>query len=46
LGTNPVCILLPCHRVTRGDGGPGGYAGWPTAKQMLLDLEARTGRKT
>jgi len=44
-----VCIVLPCHRVTRvtrGDGGPGGYAGWPTAKQMLLDLEARTGRKT
>ncbi len=43
LGVNPVCILVPCHRVTRSDGSPGGYAGGPTAKQMLLDLEARTG---
>ncbi len=41
LGTNPVCIVLPCHRVTRSDGSPGGYAGGPTVKQMLLDLEAR-----
>lgn len=40
LGGNPVCLLLPCHRVVRSDGSPGGYAGGPAAKQLLLALEA------
>ncbi len=39
LNANPVCIVLPCHRVLRGDGTVGGYAGGPTAKQLLLTLE-------
>jgi len=40
LGANPVCIVLPCHRVVRSDGTPGGYAGGPAAKRTLLALEA------
>jgi methylated-DNA-[protein]-cysteine S-methyltransferase len=37
---NPVPVVLPCHRVVRADGSPGGYAGGPDAKQTLLALEA------
>jgi methylated-DNA-[protein]-cysteine S-methyltransferase len=38
--TNPVPIVMPCHRVVRSDGSSGGYAGGPDAKQILLNLEA------
>ena len=38
--TNPVPIVLPCHRVVRSDGSFGGYAGGPEAKRTLLALEA------
>jgi methylated-DNA-[protein]-cysteine S-methyltransferase len=38
--TNPVPVVLPCHRVVRSDGSPGGYAGGPAAKRTLLALEA------
>jgi methylated-DNA-[protein]-cysteine S-methyltransferase len=38
--TNPVPVVLPCHRVVRADGSPGGYAGGPEAKRTLLALEA------
>lgn len=37
--TNPLPILLPCHRVLRSDGGLGGYLGGIDAKKTLLDLE-------
>ncbi|RAN72801.1 cysteine methyltransferase [Bacillus sp. SRB_336] len=37
---NPLPLVLPCHRVVRSDGGPGGYLGGPEAKALLLDLEA------
>ena len=37
--TNPVPIVVPCHRVVRSDGSPGGYAGGPDAKRSLLRLE-------
>lgn len=37
---NPVPIVVPCHRVVRADGSPGGYAGGPAAKATLLTLEA------
>lgn len=40
LGRNPVCIMLPCHRVVRSNGALGGYAGGLARKQTLLDLEA------
>lgn len=37
--TNPLPILVPCHRVVRSDGSLGGYAGGIEAKQFLLALE-------
>ena len=40
LGANPLCIVLPCHRVVAGSGALTGYAGGLAAKQDLLDLEA------
>ena len=40
LGANPLCIVLPCHRVLVASGGVGGYAGGPAAKEHLLALEA------
>ncbi len=38
--TNPLPIVVPCHRVVRSDGTPGGYAGGPAAKIALLALES------
>ena len=38
--TNPLPLVVPCHRVVRSDGTPGSYAGGPAAKQLLLALEA------
>jgi len=41
LGANPLCVLLPCHRVVAASGALTGYAGGLEAKQLLLELEAR-----
>jgi methylated-DNA-[protein]-cysteine S-methyltransferase len=38
--TNPLPVVVPCHRVLRADGTPGGYIGGPGAKKALLSLEA------
>lgn len=38
--TNPLPVVLPCHRVVRADGTPGGYIGGTAAKAALLTLEA------
>jgi methylated-DNA-[protein]-cysteine S-methyltransferase len=38
--TNPLPVVVPCHRVLRADGTPGGYVGGPGAKKALLSLEA------
>ncbi|WP_293850388.1 methylated-DNA--[protein]-cysteine S-methyltransferase [uncultured Brevibacterium sp.] len=37
--TNPVPIVIPCHRVLRSDGSLGGYAGGLDMKCTLLELE-------
>ena len=37
--TNPVSVIVPCHRVIRGDGGLGGYRWGLHRKQALLDKE-------
>jgi methylated-DNA-[protein]-cysteine S-methyltransferase len=37
---NPVCIVLPCHRVIGKDGTLTGFAGGLATKQWLLDHEA------
>jgi methylated-DNA-[protein]-cysteine S-methyltransferase len=38
--TNPLPVVIPCHRVLRSDGGMGGYVGGLDAKRTLLALEA------
>jgi len=38
--TNPLPIVVPCHRVVRSNGAIGQYVGGPDAKQALLTLEA------
>jgi methylated-DNA-[protein]-cysteine S-methyltransferase len=39
LATNPLCVVVPCHRVVPAAGGVGGYAGGPAVKRRLLALE-------
>lgn len=39
IGSNPLSILVPCHRVLTSDGKLGGYAGGLPAKQTLLQTE-------
>ena len=38
--TNPLPVVVPCHRVLRSDGTLGGYLGGVEAKRTLLGLEA------
>ena len=37
--TNPLPVVVPCHRVLRSDGSLGGYLGGVEAKTALLQLE-------
>lgn len=39
LATNPLPLLIPCHRVVRSDGALGGYQGGPAMKRFLLERE-------
>ncbi len=38
--TNPIPIVIPCHRVVGADGSLTGYAGGLRAKRLLLELES------
>jgi methylated-DNA-[protein]-cysteine S-methyltransferase len=38
--TNPLPVVIPCHRVIRSDGQIGAYLGGPEIKHQLLDMEA------
>nr|WP_018599024.1 methylated-DNA--[protein]-cysteine S-methyltransferase [Mycobacterium sp. 155] len=38
--TNPLPVVVPCHRVVRSDGAMGGYLGGTDAKRLLLALES------
>jgi len=38
--TNPLPVIVPCHRVLRSDGKLGGYVGGLQTKTALLSLEA------
>ena len=42
LGANPVPIVIPCHRIIRGDGSWGHYAFGGAMKTALLKLERTT----
>jgi AraC family transcriptional regulator of adaptative response/methylated-DNA-[protein]-cysteine methyltransferase len=37
--TNPVAVVIPCHRVLRGTGALGGYRWGLSRKRALIDLE-------
>ena len=39
VGRNPLCIVIPCHRILGSSGKLTGYAGGLPRKQFLLDLE-------
>jgi methylated-DNA-[protein]-cysteine S-methyltransferase len=39
LAANPFPILIPCHRVIRSDGTPGGFTGGTALKRLLLERE-------
>ncbi|WP_084300501.1 methylated-DNA--[protein]-cysteine S-methyltransferase [Chitinimonas koreensis] len=39
--TNPIALIVPCHRVIGGDGSLTGYAGGLPRKQALLAFERR-----
>jgi methylated-DNA-[protein]-cysteine S-methyltransferase len=38
-GQNPLCVIVPCHRVVSSDGSIGGYSGGLSIKRALLALE-------
>jgi methylated-DNA-[protein]-cysteine S-methyltransferase len=38
--TNPLPVVIPCHRVIRSNGQVGPYLGGPEIKHQLLDMEA------
>ncbi len=39
VGSNPLPLLIPCHRVLAAHGRIGGFGGGPEWKRFLLDLE-------
>ena len=39
LGSNPLPIVVPCHRVLHSGGGLGGYTGGVERKRTLLNVE-------
>jgi methylated-DNA-[protein]-cysteine S-methyltransferase len=39
VGRNPLCVIVPCHRVVGTNGALTGYAGGLKRKKFLLDLE-------
>ncbi|WP_351225395.1 methylated-DNA--[protein]-cysteine S-methyltransferase [Streptomyces sp. NPDC002133] len=39
MGSNPLPVVVPCHRVVESDGGLGGFGGGRETKRKLLALE-------
>jgi methylated-DNA-[protein]-cysteine S-methyltransferase len=44
LGSNPIPIVVPCHRVLHTGGGLGGYTGGVEIKRTLLKIESGQAR--
>jgi methylated-DNA-[protein]-cysteine S-methyltransferase len=42
VGSNPVSIIVPCHRVVGSDNTLTGFGGGLPAKQLLLEIEGHT----
>lgn len=45
-GRNPLPVIIPCHRVIRTGGDPGGYSAGLDIKRFLLALEGRHHKKS
>jgi O-6-methylguanine DNA methyltransferase len=45
-GSNPIAIVVPCHRVIGADGSLTGYGGGLPRKRWLLEHEARSAART
>jgi methylated-DNA-[protein]-cysteine S-methyltransferase len=43
MATNPVAVIVPCHRVLPAGGGVGNYGGGVDVKRLLLRLEGSLG---
>jgi AraC family transcriptional regulator of adaptative response/methylated-DNA-[protein]-cysteine methyltransferase len=39
--SNPIALLIPCHRIVPASGGSGGYRWGPQRKALLLEIERR-----
>jgi methylated-DNA-[protein]-cysteine S-methyltransferase len=39
MAANPVCVVIPCHRVVGSDGGLGGFGGGLELKRRMLSFE-------
>jgi len=39
LRKNPFFLVIPCHRIVRGNGALGGFSGGVALKKRLLELE-------
>ena len=42
LGSNPIAIVIPCHRVRHASGAIGGYTGGLERKRLLLAIEGES----
>ena len=40
MAANPICVIIPCHRVVASDGSMGGFGGGSDMKRRMLELEA------
>jgi methylated-DNA-[protein]-cysteine S-methyltransferase len=45
LGSNPIPIVVPCHRILHSGGGLGGYTGGVEKKRLLLSVEGYSGSR-
>ncbi|MGH7494442.1 MAG: methylated-DNA--[protein]-cysteine S-methyltransferase, partial [bacterium] len=45
-GRNPLCIIVPCHRVIGTNGSLVGYGGGLWRKEWLLNFERSSGQTT
>lgn len=45
VGWNPICLIIPCHRVVGKEGNLVGYSGGLEIKKSLLALEKETSNK-
>ena len=39
MASNPVCVIIPCHRVIGSDGSLAGFGGGLELKRRMLELE-------